>query len=528
MAIVIIDSLEVDLITTYQVNSAVALDSRFVVGPSLTYTDKDLIIYKYPGLRIWDLNVDVPYIWNGSTWSAEAIVGSGINATGATLNYVPKFNDTSGNLINSDIFNGTANIGIGLTGSNLNLAQFSSLKGLQVAGNIGTKFGSFYGNGTNITTLNASNISSGSLALAIIYSNNVYTGVPYVLQSGAGNVVSWVLATTLTGLAESTNTINIVDSSSNAINYLTFTNGSGSAKTLNISASGLRYIPNVGQIQVLNGTNTIPTYSFINSTTTGMYYETNLLSFSNTGVKKMSVTTDGIAIYNTNGPQILFNSSAGDRVLWSKDSELYFRNNNTIPTGGLLPVDYKMLHLGNLVIGADSGLTTAGAISTENLVIKHATSAISNTSNIDNTVIQNLQFDTYGHVTSFSNKTISTLKTQIVYLNTWSKGSHYTIAHNIPLSATELISCRVDMKCLSAEGGYSVGDIVQAQSGGEDQDGSSDYNYGIAVQYKDLSNPNCTVLAGVRVYLQQGSGLGNGTFNITSAKWSIRIVFFYI
>ncbi len=400
MAIVIIDG--------YQVNTSEAIDNRFVVGSQSTYTTKELITYKYPGLRVWDLDTlsaNKGWIWNGTTWVQEAIVGSGINATSAEINYVPKFNDISGNLVKSDIFNGTSNIGIGLTGSNLDLTMFGGYKGLQVGGNIGTKFGSFYGNGTNITTLNASNVSQGFLGLNYIYSNNVYTGVPYVLQSGAGNVVSWVLASTLTGIAETTNTINIVDSNSAAPNYLTFTNGSGSAKTLNISASGLKYIPNVGQIQVLNGTNTIPTYSFINSTTTGMYYD-GLLSFSNTGVKKMSVTTDGIAIYNTNGPQILFNSSAGDRVLWSKDSELYFRNNGTVPTGGLLPVDYKMLHTGNLVIGANSGLTASGAISTENLVIKHATSAIVNTANSDNTVIQNLQFDVYGHVTSVSNKTI--------------------------------------------------------------------------------------------------------------------------
>jgi hypothetical protein len=59
-----------------------------------------------------------------------------------------------------------------------------------------------------------------------------------------------------------------------------------------------------------------------------------------------------------------------------------------------------MLHTGNLSIGANSGLTSTGSILTENLIIKHATSVVGNTSN-GNDVLQNLQFDAYGHVTGF-------------------------------------------------------------------------------------------------------------------------------
>jgi hypothetical protein len=396
----------IQIIDGYQVNNEVALDSRFVVGSQSIYITKESITYKYAGLRVWDLNTSTAWIWNGTSWVQEAIVGSGINATAATINYMPKFNDTSGNLINSDIFNGVSNIGIGLTGSNLNLTQFGSLKGLQVAGNIGAN-GGFYGDGSNITHINASNIDNGSLSINRIYSANTFIdSTPFVLQSGVGNVVTWVKASTLTGTAENTNKINIVDeSSSTTTHYLSFTIGTGN-RVLNISASNLRYIPNTGQIQVLNGTVTIPTYSFINSTTTGMYYD-GLLSFSNAGVKKMSVSTNGIAIYNTNGPQIQFNSSVGDRVLWSKNSDLYFRYDGTIPTGGLLSADYKMLHTGNLVIGANNGLTSTGTILTENLVIKHATSAITNTTNTGSYVIQNLEFDAYGHVTGITSKQVN-------------------------------------------------------------------------------------------------------------------------
>jgi hypothetical protein len=38
------------------------------------------------------------------SWVADALAGSGINATSAQINYLPRFNDTSGNLVNSDIY----------------------------------------------------------------------------------------------------------------------------------------------------------------------------------------------------------------------------------------------------------------------------------------------------------------------------------------------------------------------------------------------------------------------------------------
>jgi flagellar basal body rod protein FlgF len=85
-------------------------------------------------------------------------------------------------------------------------------------------------------------------------------------------------------------------------------------KPVNISTTGLRYKPNNGQIQALDGTS-IPTYSFINSNTMGMYFENGLLSFTNNSTRRMSVSTNGVVLYNTNGPQIQFNSSAGDRVV---------------------------------------------------------------------------------------------------------------------------------------------------------------------------------------------------------------------
>jgi hypothetical protein len=347
--------MSIQIIDGYQLNNSnAAIDNRFVVGPGYTYTQKTLITYKYPGLRVWDMTIGsgAPFTWDGVSWVADALAGSGINATSAQINYLPRFNDTSGNLVNSDIFNGSSNVGIGLTGSNLNLVVNQGDKGLQVAGNIGTN-GFFYGRGSNITDLNASNITLGSLSLNRISSNNTFTDTtPFILQSGPGNVVTWVKSTSVNASnATNAENLNIIEqSTSSNTHYLAFSIGTG-YKPVNISTNGLRYKPNNGQIQALDGTSAIPTYSFINSNTMGMYFENGLLSFTNNSTRRMSVSTNGVVLYNTNGPQIQFNSSAGDRVLWSKNSDLYFRYDGTIPGSNILAVDYKMLHTGNLSIG---------------------------------------------------------------------------------------------------------------------------------------------------------------------------------
>ena len=107
MAIVIIDNFQVDI------NNPI--DNRFVVGsqsipsgspslyPTPFYAYKEDIIYKYPGLRIWDFNDNVPYFWNGTQWINENTTGAIVEnaATGDTgfMNYLAKFkNNTTTNM----------------------------------------------------------------------------------------------------------------------------------------------------------------------------------------------------------------------------------------------------------------------------------------------------------------------------------------------------------------------------------------------------------------------------------------------
>ena len=71
----------INIVDQFQVNTYLPIDNRFVVGTasmsttsgtySPFYLYRDDILYKYPGLRIWDFNDGVPYVWTGSTWSNE-------------------------------------------------------------------------------------------------------------------------------------------------------------------------------------------------------------------------------------------------------------------------------------------------------------------------------------------------------------------------------------------------------------------------------------------------------------------------
>jgi hypothetical protein len=528
--------MSIQIIDGYQLNNNnAAIDNRFVVGPGYTYTQKTLITYKYPGLRVWDMTIGsgAPFTWDGVSWVADALAGSGINATSAQINYLPRFNDTSGNLVNSDIFNGSSNVGIGLTGSNLNLVVNQGDKGLQVAGNIGTN-GFFYGRGSNITDLNATNITLGSLSLNRISSNNTFTDTtPFILQSGPGNVVTWIKSTSVNANnAKNAENLNIIEqSTSSNTHYLAFSIGTG-YKPVNISTNGLRYRPNNGQIQALDGTSAIPTYSFINSNTMGMYFENGLLSFTNNSTRRMSVSTNGVVLYNTNGPQIQFNSSGGDRVLWSKNSDLYFRYDGTIPGSNILASDYKMLHIGNLSIGADSGLTSTGSILTENLIIKHATSGIANTSNTENTFIQNLQFDSFGHVNGFSSKVINDLSimSNVTLLTSWALDSNRIITNNIDISLYEIIMVTAQLQCVLSYNGFSSGDIVTSPTPYPTDSGRT-AGQGIGIQYRS-SSPLIRVIINdqVTIMTPYSNNANGGTIFIESfdvSKWNIRLITLY-
>jgi hypothetical protein len=204
MSIIVVDN--------FQVNLSNPIDNRFVVGsqsitsvppglyPTPFYAYKEDIIYKYPGLRIWDFNVNIPYFWNGTQWINENTTGAVVEnaATGNTgfKNYLTKFKDDTTLLTSSLVYDTGSNIGIGLTGVSITPGGVGS-KGLHVLGNIRTNAG-FVGIGTDITQINATNITSGSLNLVRI-TPPPFTPpsptIPYILKNvnGSNTGTSWDL-----------------------------------------------------------------------------------------------------------------------------------------------------------------------------------------------------------------------------------------------------------------------------------------------------------------------------------------------
>ena len=178
----------------FQVNIKNPIDNRFVVGsqsipggpgsiyPTPFYAYRDDISsnmgFVYPGLRIWDFNDNLPYVWTGTTWSNENLTGAsvlnsgdpGFSAGNGYRNYVTKFYDTGTVLTKSLLFDNNIHVGLGITSSidpNKSggagvppLNSSSPSNGLHVSGRIRTNTG-FVGYGGYIHSINAQNIDAG-------------------------------------------------------------------------------------------------------------------------------------------------------------------------------------------------------------------------------------------------------------------------------------------------------------------------------------------------------------------------------
>lgn len=326
------------IIDNFFVNNPNPIDNRFVVGTSSFYSNKDLIQYKYTGLRIWDLNDGTPYVWTGTTWLSENSVGVTVDNT-SSLGYIPKFKGTTllGNSIIYETGTGAGNVGIGLASSSIlpNISGVTSqIKGLHVSGNIKTD-NRFIGNGLYITDINASNITTGNLTInriSPLFNNGGSTNTSqlYVLQN-TGNNIEWVLSSGLS-VGSSTNSDNIAitnDDTTDATHYINFTQGYTGYKILKASSNKLQFKPNNGQLLLSNGNTSEPVYSFINSTNSGIHYNASIDSIQNVLI---SVANNEITRFNNNGvlitkgrlyiPLSVNNTNAGNGIIFNDDTTM--------------------------------------------------------------------------------------------------------------------------------------------------------------------------------------------------------------
>ncbi len=344
--------MSIQLVDNFQLNSSLPLDSRFVVGPSCFYTHRDLIPYKYAGMRIWDLNDSLPYYWTGTTYSSEntvAITGNG------TVARIPKFTLTTV-LGDSLITDSGVNIGIGYVDE-----TFAAEK-LSVNGNIRTDGSTgFIGLGGNITQINASNIATGTLSLNRVQNDTVGK----ILMTGT-SVPQWVSSSNVSvGTASFIAVTN--DSSSATTHYISFFSAvTGGVNK--VSSSNLTFIPSTGNLYVagsvgfgysspgnklsINGGMTVGSNTpltggtnrvFFNSSNTGTTYNTGAVQIGpNKEFEFHTPTTSStLAIYNSGA-----GSGTGKRLMfqnWTGYSSYLIRDQhytNVESSSGIIEFGY--------------------------------------------------------------------------------------------------------------------------------------------------------------------------------------------
>lgn len=302
----------IQIIDNFEVNTQKPIDNRFVVGgTSSFYQTRYQIVNTYTGLRIWDLNDNLPYVYDGATWSSETSATT-IQGVG-TIGYLPKFN-TSNSIINSQLFehsNGTLVVGTtsaGTTGFPIGPNSYINGTKFVVDGHIRVNSGyTYYGSGSNLIQLNASNITLGSLALARISTSGSSNGM--ILSRDASTPI-WRSPSDLTvGTASNATNLSITNETSISAHYLMFssvTSGNTNAKVVSTSTGGIKVKPGSSQILLPTywqnppapalptssayGANQ-PPYSFSGDDNTGIYSGgSDNLSFSTGGTTRYSIT----------------------------------------------------------------------------------------------------------------------------------------------------------------------------------------------------------------------------------------------
>ncbi len=304
----------IQIIDNFEVNIAKAIDNRLVVGPGQFYTNKDNLPYKYPGMRVWDLNVSIPYVWTGTTFSTES--ASSVSGSG-TPNYVPKF-VAPGNVIqNSLIFDNATNVGI---------STITPDKKLTVNGDIRSSgAGGFYGIGSNITNINATNITSGTLTLTrlqntaqvgSILTSNV-TQPTYTFNMTVDTPPGNSGGSTLPGVGGVAGIVTVLNFKNFGApsRIYSYDGGDGRQLILENSPNANPAVPtspqlvlDTGEIRssaVLkapyflagNGSGSQPSISFQSQSNMGFYrLGTNVMAFSNSGLVKILYTATTMAL----------------------------------------------------------------------------------------------------------------------------------------------------------------------------------------------------------------------------------------
>jgi hypothetical protein len=305
----------IQIIDGFQVNTALPIDNRIVASGS---SARNAIPYKYHGLRVYDISDNIPYVWNGSSWLSEN--ASGIAGAG-TAEYIPLY--TSSNVISNSLlyqYNGIIKTADNGNGSDL----------VQIDPEYGSVYaqGGLYGPGSAITNINASNISTGALALNRL--TNGSTG--WILTGGVTSPAYVSPAQVSVGTASVSSNATITQTTTNATHYLTFvssgawTSTAGNS-TIRANVSGISYNPftnilSTGRINYSGGA--------LASATASIITHANLSSTAGSNVSNLEFNN----VRNTSGSDWL---TSGHRIQSKVDNQYlaYIQFNGTNNDAGM-------------------------------------------------------------------------------------------------------------------------------------------------------------------------------------------------
>lgn len=282
------------IIDGFTVNAAQPIDDRFVTSGTAS---RNAIVYKYNGLRVYDIDAKQPYVWNGTIWTSEN--NSVVTITGTTLNgYIPMFNGTSQitNTLISQVPQGTGkyiNIATG------NYAPYT----VKVDGIV--KAGGFDGSGQAITNILGSNINGPIDVSKLSPKSTPAVGEIYILKSGV-STPEWMSLSSIPA-SQIPSSAPVLDfqspSSTTTPLYMAFIETTGKIKYYQApSGDSFKFVPKVGasegaQVQVPNGSEANPAVAFASNNQVGIYRAGfNMLGISVAGKEKMRLTENGVLI----------------------------------------------------------------------------------------------------------------------------------------------------------------------------------------------------------------------------------------
>ena len=187
----------IEITTGFNINASVPIDDRLVKGNT---SSMDNIEYKYDGLRVFNEETRKYSHWyggDGGTWSGEY----GIRSSGAIQGYIPKFSSTDGLTVsNSNIIDSGSDVKIF---DNITMDN----NGVIIEGGC-----VFTGDGSGITDINASNISTGILSLGRL--ENSGTEGQFLISGGSSPEYSGAMLSGSDGLQMVNTTFDAIASES--------------------------------------------------------------------------------------------------------------------------------------------------------------------------------------------------------------------------------------------------------------------------------------------------------------------------